>query len=88
MDADDRYLAENEDGKGIYNNASLSSRAHGNESKTRYYNSRTRRRNLLHRGIGFTMGKAGCGKELARVVHENDGPGNIVSSAYLVKNKH
>ena len=31
-------------------------------------------------GIGFTMGKAGCGKELyVRVVHENDGPGNIVS---------
>ena len=80
MDADDRYLAENEDRKDIYNNVSFSSRAHSNESKTRYYNSRTRRRNLLHRGIGFTMGKAGCGKELyVRVVHENDGPGNIVS---------
>ena len=25
MGQDDRYLAENEDGKGIYNNASLSS---------------------------------------------------------------
>jgi hypothetical protein len=32
------------------------------------------RRHLLHRTIGFTMGKAGCGKELTvRVEHENDG---------------
>ena len=51
------------------------------DSRSSSSSSRTgRRRNLLHRGIGFTMGKAGCGKELyVRVVHENDGPGNIVS---------
>lgn len=36
----------------------------------------SRRRNLLHRTIGYTMGKAGCGKELTvRVEHENDGAG-------------
>ena len=45
---------------------------------------RQRRRNLLHRGIGFTMGKAGCGKELyVRVVHENDGPGTILPKRVL-----
>ena len=34
------------------------------------------RRRLLHRTIGYTMGKAGCGKELTvRVEHENDGAG-------------
>lgn len=36
------------------------------------------RRTLLHRSIGFTTGKAGCGKELTvRVEHENDGAGPI-----------
>lgn len=36
----------------------------------------SRRRNLLHRTIGYTMGKAGCGKEMTvRVEHENDGAG-------------
>jgi len=38
-----------------------------------------RRRRLLHRSVGFTSGKAGCGKELTvRVEHENDGAGPIV----------
>ena len=64
----------------LWNSGSSDSSSSSDNNDNNINGTRRRRRNLLHRGIGFTMGKAGCGKELyVRVVHENDGPGNIVS---------
>ena len=89
MDADDRYLAENEDRKDIYNNVSFSSRAHSNESKTRYYNSRTEEETCSTEASVSPWAKPGAERSsTSELSTRMMVPETSFPSAYLVKNKH